>query len=195
MNIGDRVEFVNDGGYWWGAARIVIDRLPIKLNFQDVYGICVDPKGPFNEKDGFALFTKDSNVQITLNSGRNEVWPFSINSFYKPYTKEHIVKRYVEKKEETTSKIGKICGFVITGDIKGYLVYVGKEGSLNAVLVEECDTAPNTPCGSHLNNSFSSVEDFVKNANKHFEKNNVLVHVKDFYFFETLKEMYRWLSE
>ena len=107
------------------------------------------------------------------------------------------MKRYIPKKDEveTTSKIGKICGFIDTEGHKGYLVYVGVDNSLSAVLVEECYTVPNTSCGPHENNTFASVDDFVQNANEKFSSYGVEVEVKEIYFFDTLKEMHKWLSE
>ena len=107
------------------------------------------------------------------------------------------MKRYVAKKEEidTTSKVGNICGFINTEGHKGYLVFVGVDNSLSAVLVEKGYTMPNTSCGSHENNTFTSVDDFVQNANKQFSNNLVAVTIKDIYFFDTLKEMHKWLSE
>jgi len=108
------------------------------------------------------------------------------------------MKRYVAKKEEveTTSEIGKFCGFVTSEDLKGYLVYTGDcYDRLNAVLVEEYEKLkiPNTSCGETV--TFASVEDFVQNANEQFSNNSVAVTVKDIYFFDSLKEMHRWLSE
>lgn len=107
------------------------------------------------------------------------------------------MKRYVAKKEEvkTTSKIGKICGFIDTEGHKGYLVYVGNRGSLSAVLTEDNFATPNTSCGVYEHNQFASVDDFVQNANKKFSSYGVMVEIKEIYFFDTLKEMHRWLSE
>jgi hypothetical protein len=107
------------------------------------------------------------------------------------------MKRYVLKKEEveTTSKIGEICGFIDTEGRKGYLVYIGNSGNLSAILTEDNDIVPNTSWGVYEQNQFTSVDDFVQNANEQFSRRGVMVRVKDIYFFDTLKEMHKWLSE
>lgn len=107
------------------------------------------------------------------------------------------MKRYVAKKEEieTTQEVGRICGFISTDGRKGYLVFVGEEHKLSAVLADDGYSVPNTSCGSHENNTFASVNDFVQNANKKFSSYDVSVEVKEIYFFDTPKEMHRWLSE
>lgn len=107
------------------------------------------------------------------------------------------MKRYMAKKEEveTTSEIGKICGFICTDGRKGYLVFVGEGHKLSAVLVDDGCSVPNISCGSHENNTFASVDDFVQNANKKFSSYGVAVEVNEIYFFDTLKEMHKWLSE
>ena len=112
------------------------------------------------------------------------------------------MKRYVTKKDEVeiTSEIGKFCGFTTTDGLKGYLVYTGgvyagTASILHAVLVQSGMTTPNVSCGRVSDNSFSSVEYFVRNANTVFSEYQVSVRVKDIYFFDTLKEMHKWLSE
>lgn len=116
-------------------------------------------------------------------------------------TKEDYMKRYVGKKEEveTTTEIGRFCGFTTTAGKKGYLVYSGTKNLLDpiihAVLVEPGIVVPNVSCGDVSENSFPSVEYFVNNANKVFAASCVTTRVEDIYFFVTLKEMHRWLSE
>lgn len=104
-------------------------------------------------------------------------------------------KRYVAKEEvEVTSDIGKICGFT-AGNEKGYLVYTGDDRGISAVMGKSASSRPNSSCGEHEDGLFSSVEDFVKNANAQFNKHHVCVTVENIYFFDSLKELYRWLSE
>ena len=107
------------------------------------------------------------------------------------------MKRYIAKKEEveTTPEIGKICGFICTDGCKGYLVYVGEGHKLSAVLADDVCSVPNTSCGDNVTNQFTSVDDFVQNANEKFSSYGVMVEVKEIYFFDTLKEMHKWLSE
>lgn len=71
---------------------------------------------------------------------------------------------------------------------------MGVYDRLSAVLTENAPSVPNTSCGCQ-EDWFTSVDDFAQNANMQFSKNGVNVTVKEIYFFDTLKEMHRWLSE
>ena len=112
------------------------------------------------------------------------------------------MKRYIAKKKkvETTSEIGKICGFTARrneeGKVnKGYLVYVGNTyRHLKAVIVEQTMEVPNASLGDE-ETKFASIKDFVENANDYFSRQAVAVSIDDIYFFDTLKEMHKWLSE
>lgn len=105
------------------------------------------------------------------------------------------MKRYVPAQEETTTKIGRFCGFTTQCGLKGYLVYMGSPNRLKAVFAEEGTTVTNTCAGVFDKGMFQDVKDFVENANSKFYDQCIDVRVKDIYFFDSLKEMHKWLSE
>lgn len=101
------------------------------------------------------------------------------------------MKRYVPKEsEETTSEIGDICGFVDSNGWKGYLVYVGiSDHKVHAInLITTMDT-PNSSYGFVGDNTFSNIEDFIERGLQ--SSSNVSI----IYFFDTQKELHKWLSE
>lgn len=112
------------------------------------------------------------------------------------------MKRYVPKrKEETTSEIGEICGFIDNEGVKGYLVYVGSNkddnpnNELHAVSSETLrpgleDSVPNPSYGGANKNIFYGVEDFVRRGLQ-----DCINSVSEIYFFESQKELHRWLAE
>lgn len=108
------------------------------------------------------------------------------------------MKRYVKREVEveTTTEIGDIVGFETSGARKGTLVYVGLTGNLHAIM---CDGdgfgTPNSSCGSIQENKYTSVEDFINRHAEVFSKHGIVVTIDSFFFFDTVKELYRWLSE
>lgn len=110
-------------------------------------------------------------------------------------------KLYVEKKEEveTTSEVGRFLGFTTAEKEKGYLVFTGSSEDsklLHAVIVSDnFSEVPNVSCGTASDNNFSSIVDFVKNHEKIFYKKDICTIVDAIFFFDTLKELHRWLGE
>ena len=109
------------------------------------------------------------------------------------------MKRYVKREVEveTTTEIGNIVGFETSDAGKGTLVYVGLTGNLHAIM---CDGdggfgAPNSSCGNNSENKYSSVEDFINRHKDVFSEHGICVTIDSFFFFDTAKELYRWLSE
>ena len=108
------------------------------------------------------------------------------------------MKRYVKREVEveTTTEIGDIVGFETSDARKGTLVYGGLTGNLHAIV---CDGGsfgvPNSSCGLISENTFLSVEDFINRHTEVFNKHGIAVTIDSFFFFDTAKELYRWLSE
>lgn len=113
------------------------------------------------------------------------------------------MKRYVKKEVEveTTTEIGDIVGFETSDARKGTLVYVGLTGNLHAIVCDGivCDgcgfNTPNSSCGDISENKYLSVEDFINRHAEVFSKHGISVTIDSFFFFDTAKELYRWLSE
>jgi len=108
------------------------------------------------------------------------------------------MKLYVRKPEvvETTTEIGNFCGFTTTSGEKGTLVYTGDSGVLHAILCnEDTDGIPNSSCGDITVNRYKSVKDFIDRHCEVFQQGHVCVSIADFYFFDSAKELHRWLSE
>ena len=108
------------------------------------------------------------------------------------------MKRYVKREVEveTTTEIGDFVGFETSDARKGTLVYVGLTGNLHAIV---CDNgvlgAPNSSCGDISENKYLSVEDFINRHKDVFSEHGICVTIDSFFFFDTDKELYRWLSE
>jgi len=108
------------------------------------------------------------------------------------------MKRYVKREVEveTTTEIGDIVGFETSDARKGTLVYVGLTGKLHAIVCDGYDFGtPNSSCGDFSENKYSSVEDFINRHAEVFSKHRICVTIDNFFFFDTAKELYRWLSE
>lgn len=108
------------------------------------------------------------------------------------------MKRYLEREVEveTTTEIGDFVGFETIDAGKGTLVYVGLTGNLHAIV---CDNGgfgtPNSSCGNISENKYLSVKDFINRHAEVFSKHGIGVTIDNFFFFDTAKELYRWLSE
>ena len=108
------------------------------------------------------------------------------------------MKRYVKREVEveTTTEIGDLVGFETSDARKGTLVYVGLTGNLHAIVCDGCCFGtPNSSCGDISENKYLSVEDFINRHAEVFSKHGISVTIDSFFFFDTAKELYRWLSE
>ena len=108
------------------------------------------------------------------------------------------MKRYVKREVEveTTTEIGDLVGFETSDARKGTLVYVGLTGNLHAIVCDGCGfNTPNSSCGDISENKYVSVEDFINRHAEVFIEHEIGVTIDSFFFFDTAKELYRWLSE
>ncbi len=107
------------------------------------------------------------------------------------------MKRHVEREVEVepTTEIGENVGFTTLDNRKGTLVYVGEAETLHAIILNTRDSLPNSSCGAIQENKYSSAEDFISRHKDVFSEHGICVTIDSFFFFDTVKELYRWLSE